>query len=345
MLHLVIVGRQVGVCARKPEVSRAFVRHGKEPANSTGDGIFCHWRVGIVTEFVEARFAVAQPKFSRVTKVIGNVVGQDLHGAFDPRAGGDGGLSGPAQVGVVEIHETVRRRANFSPLTELFPCFDGAVRPHEDEHRADRFAVTDNDTVDSTNFACFGLDAEAAGGTDECHGALVPWARYFESRGTTGVSQRARSQESTTPYSGKLSAGSRRQSVRKATDGASTGVKESGLSCESLASVEDTDEVVLATPRGRWAHRGHLASNSVEFGECFANASSEVGCVEFTLDRDAAGDQVKSSAKTQRGRELGSAYRRLLFNDVGQFFFDLSSQCQAGSHLIGICCCFRAARP
>ena len=70
----------------------------------------------------------SQPQLARVAQVLGDVVAEDLERAFDAGAGGDGGLGGAAQVGVVEVDQAVRGRAHLAALAQLLPAVDGCAR-------------------------------------------------------------------------------------------------------------------------------------------------------------------------------------------------------------------------
>ncbi len=64
---------------------------------------------------------MAEPQLARVAEVVRNVVAEQLEGALDPGAGGDRGLRGAAQVGVVEVDQPVGGRAHLAALPQLLP--------------------------------------------------------------------------------------------------------------------------------------------------------------------------------------------------------------------------------
>jgi hypothetical protein len=133
-----------------------------------------------MTELIQTGLAVAESKLAGVAKVIGDVVGEDLHRTFDAGTRGDRGLCGATEVRIVEVHEPVRGCTNLPALPELFPCLDGAVGAHQHEHCADGFSVANDDAVNSTDLTRFGLYAEPAGSTDKRHCAFVAGAGDFE---------------------------------------------------------------------------------------------------------------------------------------------------------------------
>lgn len=86
-LSLVQLRRKVCLGASNAQITGALVCHCQQAANTTGHGIFCHGWVGVMTKLVEARIAVAQPKLSRIPKVLRNVVAQNFERTLNPRTG------------------------------------------------------------------------------------------------------------------------------------------------------------------------------------------------------------------------------------------------------------------
>src|SRR3954447_119745 len=95
--------RQVRLGAGDALVRGPLVRHGQQPTDPAGHGVLGHRRVGELSELLETRLLVRQPKLTGLAQVVGHVVAEDLQCALDPRAGRDRGTGGPAQVRVVEV--------------------------------------------------------------------------------------------------------------------------------------------------------------------------------------------------------------------------------------------------
>ena len=118
------------------------------------------------------------------------------------------------------------------------------------EHRADRLAVADDDSVHAAHLAGLRRDPEAAGGAHERHGRLVAGARDLESRGAARVGERACREERAAPDGSELFAATGREAVREPANRPAAGIQQSGLAGERLAAIEHADEVVAraATP-------------------------------------------------------------------------------------------------
>src|SRR3954447_7844772 len=100
-------------------------------------------------------------------QVLGSLVAEDLQRARHPRAGRDRGTRGTTKVRVVEVRESIRRRADLATHPPFLPGEDAVVRAEPGEQRADRIAVTDDDAIDPAYLAGLRRDAEPTCRADE----------------------------------------------------------------------------------------------------------------------------------------------------------------------------------
>src|SRR5690606_28201395 len=119
--------------------------------------------------------------------------------ALHTSARGDGGLRRAAQVRVVEVHETVRRRARLPGTAELIPRGTGLLRAHRAEHLADGLAVADHDLVLAADLAALGLDPDPARRTHQRHRDLARGADDLERGGAARGRDAAPREEGAAP--------------------------------------------------------------------------------------------------------------------------------------------------
>ena len=74
-------------------------------------------------------------------------------------ASGDRGAGSATKVGVIEVGEALRRRSYFATHAAFCPDQTGFVRAEASQQGADRFAVTDDHTIDSADLTSLGTDA------------------------------------------------------------------------------------------------------------------------------------------------------------------------------------------
>ena len=84
-----------------------LVRHGQEPADTPGHGVLGQLRVGELPELLQGCLLVRDAQATGLQQVGGDIVPQDLEGALDAGARGDGGAGRTAQVGVIEVGQAV----------------------------------------------------------------------------------------------------------------------------------------------------------------------------------------------------------------------------------------------
>ena len=282
-----------------------------------------------MAELVEARVAVAESQLPRIAQVVGYLVAEQLECALDAGARGDRGLRAAAQVGVVEVHQPVRRGADLAALPQVLPGGDGGVGTHQAQHRGDLVAVPHDHAVDAAHLAGLRRDLEPPRSADESHRGLVAGAADLEGGRPTGIGERAVRQECTPPDGGELLAGSGREAVREAAHGTAAGVQQAGLARQGLSPVDHTDEIRAVRADVAARDDRHLAPDAVQLGEVLAEATGDLRRVELRLDRDAVRDDVKAPGESQQCREFRRTHRRLPDLDLGEFLFDVGGQCQS----------------
>jgi hypothetical protein len=99
------------------------------------------------------------PKFASLSKMIGDLIAEDLQSTLYPRRRCHRSSSRASQVGVIEVGQSIRGSTNLSSHPALFPCKHALVCPDTSEQRTNRISVTNHDTIDAPNFAGFRSDA------------------------------------------------------------------------------------------------------------------------------------------------------------------------------------------
>src|SRR5690606_29817282 len=104
-----------------PELLGALVRGGEKAADPARDRILRQRRIGEPAQLLEACLAVLEAELAGCLQMLRHLVAEDLQGALDALAGGDGGARGAAQARVVEGREPVRGRLDLAPGAALLP--------------------------------------------------------------------------------------------------------------------------------------------------------------------------------------------------------------------------------
>src|SRR6185312_490832 len=124
---LVVVRRKIGVGAGDAQVARTLVCHREKPPDTTGDRILRHRRLCVMTELVEARVAEPESQLPRVLEMVRQLAVEDLERSLDSGAGGDGGLRGTTEVGIIEVDQAIGRGPHLAPLAQLLPVEQGGM--------------------------------------------------------------------------------------------------------------------------------------------------------------------------------------------------------------------------
>src|SRR5918993_1170606 len=221
------------------------------------------------------------------------------------------GPRGPAEVGVVEVREAVRRRPHLAADAALLPREDGVVGAEPGEHGTDGVAVTDDDTVDATDLASLGGDVEAARCADEGERGLGAGAGHLERRRAARLGERSVGEEGAAPCALGVADGSADDLRRQSSHGATTAVDEPGLPRQGLSVLDDADHVTAALAQATGGEHEDLRCVSVDLRELAAQPTRGVRGVELGLDDDAATDDVQAAGEPQGGGDLGLAAARL----------------------------------
>lgn len=277
-------------------------------------------------ELVEARVAVGEAQRPGLAEVLRHVLAEDLEGALDARAGGDGGLGRAAEVRVVEVHEAVHARAHLTALAHLVPLGGDVHRADRLQHAADALGLADDDARHTAHLARLRGDADAAGGADDGHPGLARRAGDLERSRAARLGQAARSEEGSAPDGGEVLAGAGRESVRQPADGATALIEQAGLTGERLAAIHHAHGEVLAVAGAGALDVGDLRTHAVDLGDVPRHAAREVGRVDLGLDRDASGDGVQAAREPQQGRRLSDPNRRTRVPDGDQLCLDIGGQ-------------------
>ncbi len=257
---------------------------------------------------------------------VGHVVGEDLERPFDAGAGRDGRLCGAAEVGVVEVHETVDAGTHLATLAELLPRARGARGAHLGEGHADRLAVAHDHAGHAAHFASFRGDADAVCGADERHGRLSRRAADLERRGASGVGQRPGREECAAPDGGEVGPCAGRELVGEPADGPAPGIEQAGLAGERLAAVDDADGEVTAGASARCLHPVQFGAHAVDLHEVAGDTAGQRFRLDFGLDGDAPGDGVESAGESQQRRQFGDPGSGTRVADRGQLGLHVSGQ-------------------
>jgi hypothetical protein len=152
-----------------------------------------------VTQFVEGRFPMIQPKSTGIHEVLRDVIAQNLERSFYPGARRYGSLCAATKVGVIKIYEAVGCCAHLTPRAQLLPQFNASGGAHEREERRNGLVFSNHDSVNTAHLTSFCGDAEAVSGANECHGCLVSGCYDIYGRLATRIGKRAGSKKSSAP--------------------------------------------------------------------------------------------------------------------------------------------------
>src|SRR5690606_25025786 len=229
-----------------------------------------------------------------------------------------------AEIGVVEVHESIRSRPCLAGLTQLVPLLTRRGCAHGTESVPNDLAVPNDDLMLPANFAALRLNPDAVRGAHKCHGDLVCGARDVEPYRTARRRQHAPSEESTTQNRGKFRGGTGGQSVWQPPDLATSLVKQTQLAGKGLAIDHSHEELRRSRSRAGRRQLLRFGAYAVQLGEVLAHALHDLGSVQLRFERDTPGDRVQSTRETEDRRDLSDPLPRLRDGYAHQFAFHLS---------------------
>src|SRR3954452_25423581 len=171
------------------ELLGPLVGHRQQPADPAGDGVLGQHRVTELTELLEGGLLVLEAEPARLAEVVGDLLAEDLQGAFDACTCGHGRARGATQVGVVEVGQPVGGGPDLAAHPALFPGEQRFMCSESREELADGVAVADDDAVDAADLSGLGRDAEPAGRPDQREGRLGAGAGDLERARAAGLGE------------------------------------------------------------------------------------------------------------------------------------------------------------
>src|SRR5918998_23095 len=181
------------------EFLSSSVGHRQQPADPARHRILGHRRVGELAQLLQRRLPVLQPQPASSEQMSRGVVGEQLQGSADPRRRSHRRAGGSAQVGVIEVGQSVGGGAYFTAHPAFFPGQYRVVRTEPGEQRADGVAVTDHHSIGAPDLARLGLDAQPAGGPHEGQRRLRARAGHFQCSRAARLGERSVRQKRTAP--------------------------------------------------------------------------------------------------------------------------------------------------
>jgi hypothetical protein len=109
-------------------------------------------RIGQCAKVLQRCLPVLDAEPTRGNEMIRHIISQDLQGPLNPRPRGDRSACRTAEVGIVEVGESIRCCAHLPAHPALLPGKDRLVGPQTGQECPDRIAITDHDTIDTAHF-------------------------------------------------------------------------------------------------------------------------------------------------------------------------------------------------
>src|SRR5918998_6057898 len=287
------------------------VSHRQQPADPARHRILGHRRVGELAQLLQRRLPVLQPQPASSEQMSRGVVGEQLQGSADPRRRSHRRAGGSAQVGVIEVGQSVGGGAYFTAHPAFFPGQYRVVRTKPGEQRADGVAVTDHHSIGAPDLARLGLDAQPAGGPHEGQRRLRARAGHFQCSRAARLGERSVRQKRTAP---------RRLGIAEATgddlrgqspDRPAAQVQQAGLASQALPITDHPHHVTGAFAQTTGCDQVHIGVVAVEFMHLTAQPAGGGAGIQLGFHHDAAGDDVQSTGEAQQGGDLGPPAARL----------------------------------